>query len=223
MKSNLIDKIFYINLRQDESRKKFIESQISKLNIQVERFAGITPSIKEITEGKLKKYYDKASSPLKNHFLHKSEHKRVLGVFGVYLSHYAIHKKAFYEDIGNYVVLEDDCLLHEDWIEKLNTFMRNEHTWDIVRSLYHPKFKHITKFNSCHCNSNFNQSDADCHNIFGGAHASLFNGSSKEKILEHIENEKTLHIDAVYSTTNLNVFNLYFSDLAEFSSNIPSH
>ena len=60
-------------------------------------------------------------------------------MYGCYLSHYFIHKRAAKEGWGNYLVLEDDCLLSKDWHKKLLSLIESKKLpsdWDMVRSCW---------------------------------------------------------------------------------------
>ena len=212
-------KVFYINLKKRKDRKHHMEEMLSNLNLSYERFKAICPTINEIKFGKYKNFYNKASPRFKQYINLEKYHPRGIGVFGVYLSHFNIHKS----QLGNskpYIILEDDVAITAKTLSQLNHFILNKtyKDWDIIRSMWGSK-KWINKIEGVHTESKFADQN-ETHQRFGGAHFSVFKNA--KKIMDYLSSENLIAIDALYTTSLLNVYHSKFDvNLCEFGSDIP--
>ena len=194
---------FYINLENDIERKNHMETLLTSINLNYERFNAIKPNIEEIKSGKYKLFYEKASSRIKS-FADKNEtKKRFIGIFGCYLSHFIIHKKM----IGNkepYMIIEDDIKMTKKTLFQLNKFIKDDKfsDWDIIRSTWNCK-NIISKIKGVHKESKFSE-NTSTHNYFGGSHFGVFKNA--EKISNYLVLENLMSIDSAYSTSKLNVY-----------------
>ena len=214
-------KVFYINLEKRKDRKEHMEKLLSRLNVEYTRFEAICPTYDQIKFGKYKKYFDKACKFVKN-FDNEKQNLRLCGVVGVYLSHLKIHQT----QLGNtepYLILEDDVKITENTIKELNEIISNDNLndWDIIRSTYHDdKESKIKKIVGVSRHSRF-RGIKENHDIYGGAHFSCFKDANK--IIEYFKLEDLISVDALYSTSLLNVYTkkIDVTTLGRFGSDIP--
>jgi GR25 family glycosyltransferase involved in LPS biosynthesis len=197
-----IDKVYYINLDKREDRKKFMEDQLSTINIPYERFSAICPTEEDI-EGKYKSFYSR-------YVKHEdfSTTKRI-GTFGCYLSHYFVHKKALDSDHGNYLILEDDWTINQDCIEEIKDCFDKSligQEWDMFGSFWSSHQKIVLKYKGIAFHSRFWNNRRPEHPPLGGAHFILFNKKSCSKIVNFLEVENIFGIDYVYCNDMLNVY-----------------
>ena len=102
-------------MKSSSARKDYMESQLSNFDIPYERFDAIVPTFKDLKHptGKYREFFERRywSGRMRGE-QEPTDKKYSKSIFGCYLSHYFIHKKALSGDWGNYVILEDDCLRH---------------------------------------------------------------------------------------------------------------
>ena len=93
-------------------------------------------------------------------------------------------------------------------LSQLNDFILNEKykDWDIIRSLWGSTNK-INKIHTVHYESKFSNQNPTS-NLFGGAHFGVFRNA--KKIVNYMSSENLIAIDAVYSTSLLNVYHSKF-------------
>ena len=104
-----ISKIYIINLKKRTDRWKDCLIQLKKYNIEnYERFEAIRPDLKKIDPIQYSK----------NNL--KMDEKYIIGALGCKLSHIEIIKNAKKNSYKQILILEDDFLLCENFIEKYN-------------------------------------------------------------------------------------------------------
>ena len=152
-----------------------------------------------------------------------------LGTLGCYMSHYLLLKKIYSEhsDLKTALILEDDVKIHAKTIESVKWMMDHDlpEDWDIIRSTWSSS-QHLSPINYCHPLSNFFEPEMlkrflprmmnikyDCraccpvmNTFYGGTHFQIINISSIPKIIEYLDSEALLPIDALYTTHAINVY-----------------
>lgn len=217
--------IYYINLDHRIDRRSFMEAQLKQNGLPYKRFSAIEPDVESLisTEGTYHEFYRRATPRFKSYVSDKRLHKRAIGVFGCYISHFMIHKQMVDKNIGDYMIIEDDCSVSPEALSILfNTLSdgRIADDWDIIRNCSKSTTT-VQKFTGSHHESIHGQS-AVPHNYHGGTHFSLFRGSSAGKVLDYLRNDVVLAIDAAYSTHMLNVYHGDFGlHTADFGTDIP--
>ena len=200
-------KVFYINLEKCKDRKVHMEEMLSKLNLDYERFDAICPTINEIKFGKYKKFYERAVPRFKKYVKLERFHPRATGVFGCYLSHLSIHESQL-SNPEPYIILEDDIKLTKKTFSLYNDFISNKayKDWDIIRSIWGPN-QEVVKIKGVHRDSKFSEKH-ETHDLYGGAHFGVFRNA--KKIVNYLSSENVTEIDALYSTSLLNVYHSKF-------------
>lgn len=202
-----------------------MEAQLAKVDLPYDRFKAISPSKESLTEkeGEYYSFYLRALDRIKAYVSSEQKLSRGLGVFGCYLSHYFIHRRALEENWGNYLILEDDCQLNRGWLEKLNQYLSQGKIpidWDIIRSCLNSTDR-VKKLKRCNSQSKFAAKLINTR-YSGGTYFQLCKSSSCQKIIDYLESDFVYNIDAVYSTNRLNV---YHSKLCishgDFGTDIP--
>tara|TARA_R110000824_G_scaffold242332_1_gene431007 strand:- start:1405 stop:2043 length:639 start_codon:yes stop_codon:yes gene_type:complete len=209
-----------------------MENQLKPLNIPYERFGAIRPPVESLVEetGEYHSYFLRSTKWVKN--MHKQErtHPRLVGVVGVYLSNYFIHKRAVNEGWGNYLILEDDCDLNGVGIDLVNKHLTEEtipSNWDMVRSLCGSPHSTVEKFITNNKSSKFPTSPDGApdrrNNRAGGAHFTLCKGSSSRKIVTFLEEDLVYNIDGVYASKELNIYHTKcgVANRSPFGTDIP--
>jgi len=232
----MIDHIYYINLKYRENKKIFMEHQLSNIGIPYSRFEAIRPTEESIKEGgeyhsfyKRNKFYESkvcvGESYIPNHYYH--------GTLGCYLSHYLLLKEIAKSSFSNVLVLEDDCDLSGDkTLTELQNALCNyliPDDWDIVRSIWSSN-KELNKIKHCHPLSlklkkahtcdllkdiyqkySYNATENPViHSLYGGTHFQLIKQQSAQKIIDHLDSDVILPIDAMYTTNAINVYHSKF-------------
>jgi GR25 family glycosyltransferase involved in LPS biosynthesis len=157
--NSFIDKVYYINLDENEDRKERIEKQFENHNItNYERFSAIKPIFNpiynsEYIEQEIDKWLNEDINLLsdiilnysteyvkdfnKNYIKQKHPINRknyILGALGCKLSYLEIFKKS--EKYDNILILEDDAILHNIFNEHINILNENlkkiEYNYDII-------------------------------------------------------------------------------------------
>ena len=159
-----------------------------------------------------------------------------LGTLGCYLSHRELlsninkiykHKNSQQSFMNYILILEDDCYFDIETIKDLNeTILELSGDWDIIRSTWTAPSK-IEKINYSHplsfghgihmhkeiyakIKKISTESPSVCpilHTFSGGTHFQAINVNSIPKILDYLESQPLLPIDALYTTDKLNVYN----------------
>ena len=195
-----------------------MEKMLSNLNLDYDRFEAICPTINEIKFGIYKKFYDKACSRFKKYVNNEVTHPRAIGVFGCYLSHLIIHESQL-ENNNPYMILEDDVKFTTDSLVQLEKITSNYEDWDIVRGGFGRRRSGPKQFNGVHVESMFSNS-FKTHKIYGGSHFCVFKNA--KKIVDFMDSENVLAIDALYSNCVLNVYYQRMGiRVGEFGTDIP--
>ena len=109
---NNIDKIYIINLKHRTDRWEKCLEQLNKYNItNFERFDAICPDINNIDKSQYKNFNDKSK-------------KYLTGAMGCKLSHYNVIQNAKKQNYNQVLILEDDFLLCQNFIEKYNELIK---------------------------------------------------------------------------------------------------
>ena len=232
----MIDHIYYINLEARKNKKLFMEHQLSHIGIPYSRFEAIRPTEDSIKKGgeyhsfHKRNRFDKAKICMGESYIPSNYH---YGTLGCYLSHYFLLKEIAKSSFSNVLVLEDDCDLSNGnaLTELQNAFYDYiiPDDWDIVRSVWSSK-KELNKINYCHplsrkfkkshvCNliSDINdkylnnpKTNPTIHSLYGGTHFQLINQQSAQKIIDYLDSDIILPIDAMYTTDAVNVYHAKF-------------
>ncbi len=232
----MIDYIYYINLKERGAKKLFMEHQLSNIGISYSRFEAIRPTEESMKKrGEHYSFYkrnrfDKAKVCMGESYIPSNYH---YGTLGCYLSHYFLLKEIAKSSFSNVLVLEDDCDLSNG---KALTEIQNAFydylipdDWDIVRSTWSSK-EELNKINYCHplsrkfkkthtCNLlrdinykylNNKSQNPIVHTLYGGTHFQLINQQSAQKIIDYLDSDIILPIDAMYTTDAVNVYHAKF-------------
>ena len=202
-----IAKIYYINLDKRKDRREFMEKRLSTIDIPYERFSAISPTTEDLT-GKYKKFYDRMDSWINSE---DHSHRKLLGTLGAYLSHYFIHKKALESSHGNYSILEDDWTINSEAIDMVTKSFSQGLVgadWDVFGSFWSSHRNMVIKHRGTIFTSRF-YSERPCRPL-GGAHFMLINKKSTSKIINFLDCENVLNIDAVFHN---DIFNIYHQNL----------
>ena len=138
----MISKIYYINLDRRPDRNENIKNEINKINFNgpVERIPavnGIELDIHNLSD-ELIKPEGKKDAMDKNGGLY---YIMTPGAIGCALSHYNVATKIIEEmsDTDYVLILEDDVILEDDFMNKLNKYMQEMPPFDILLIGYHMK------------------------------------------------------------------------------------
>lgn len=232
----MIDFIYYINSKKRKDRKQFMENQLLNIDIPYSRFEAIVPTEKSISKDG--EYYSFLTRNMfkEEHSLmgiEKIPPNYFRGTLGCYLSHYFLLKKIAKSNFNNTLVIEDDCNLNcgKSLIELKKAFTDKKipNNWDIIRSTWSSQ-KNIRKINYCHpLSEKFKQSQIHSllksvhekysinkfqnplmYSLYGGTHFQVINKHSCQKIINYLDSNVILPIDALYTTNFLNVYHAKF-------------
>lgn len=138
----MISKIYYINLDRRPDRNEHIKKEISKINFlgDVERIPAVDGTkldIANLSEDLITKE-GKADALNKDAGLYYIMTK---GAIGCALSHHNLATKIIEEMTDNdYVlILEDDVVMEDNFLDKLNKYLKEMPTFDILLIGYHMK------------------------------------------------------------------------------------
>lgn len=121
---NFFDKIFYINLDERTDRKKVVEEELAKYEIQAERFSAVSLT-KEENEDFVKRgciFYDEARP------------EYAPRIKSCTLSHLTVLLRAKLMRYNNVLILEDDITFDENILEELKLAiedLKQQPTWDM--------------------------------------------------------------------------------------------
>ena len=209
-------KFYYINLASSKERNDHMIQLAKKVGLEFIRFEAVAPTFSSLLIGQHTSFYRKSCNHFKDYINNKDQRivRRGRGVFGVYMSHYFLHK---YHEITSpeekYIIMEDDINFNKSTFKKIiNTSNSSENKgWDIFRSVWRksqegkiliPRDKTFV-IKGVHLESKYASTTPIKHSYYGGAHFSIFNKSSS--IINYLEDESVYAIDAVYSTEKLKV------------------
>lgn len=228
--TNLISKIYYINLDKRVDRKKFMETQLSEFDIPYERFPAVLVERDELLnkDGKYHDYYLRCSPRDALNFKSAIEtgvrFSNVRGLIGGCISATTLYEKLLTESYdSNILILEDDCVLKTGWYEILEEFF-DEYTdfvenWDMLRCVWSQKNrKYVSKWSRDHKETK--RAKGKTTHIYGGAHFTLINKNSIQKIYDYLISDYCLSIDGLYGTTQLNVYHAKFNGKVDY---LPGH
>lgn len=232
----MIDYIYYINLKARKNKKLFMEHQLSNIGIPYSRFEAVRPTEDSIKKGGehyssyKRNRFEKAKVCMGESYISNNYYR---GTLGCYLSHYLLLKEIAKSSFCNVLVLEDDCDLSSGKaLTELQDSFYNKvipDDWDIIRSTWSSQ-KELNKINYCHplsrkfkksntCDllsevngkySNNKNNNPIIHSLYGGTHFQLINQKSAQKIIDYLDSDVMLPIDAMYTTNALNVYHAKF-------------
>lgn len=194
--------VFYINLDHRVDRREHMENMLTRLNLDYTRVPAVKPTIDYLRSEEFASMYKKSSEWLKQRVYHKTLHVKVCGMYGAYLSQYKAHKMMENKE-GLYIILEDDVVMTENTQPRLNAIINDTkyNDWDIIRSLW-DSTDDIERITGVNMNSKYKTKDS--HNLYGGAHFSVFNNANR--MIKFLDDENIYSPDGVYSTDRLNVY-----------------
>jgi len=201
-----IDKIVYINLDKRGDRRRKIEKVLSRLNVPFERFAAISPTWEDVSEGG--KYFDlfnRCDARLKR------ERNSIRGRIGCWLS----HKTIIDQNIGNdspVLIVEDDVdFAQEDLDRFLSRVSLLPEDWDIFRVCWKYTWRGRKDFISEHSKLGNLRKIADYvfavkkdRQMLGGSHFVLCRNF--EKISKIFDGEPIIEADISYTTRGMNSY-----------------
>jgi glycosyl transferase family 25 len=181
--------IFIISLPQETERRSWMQAQMDRLGLPFTWF--------DATDGR---QTDVLSHPIYNKLKRRLFFGTDLkgGELGCLLSHKAAYQKLVDENLSMAVILEDDCVLGDDFPKVLQALEHHTDKFDIIRFLGSPK---VMKRGG---RKVFNIIDeyfaVRMPTAPGGAHATLLTKSGAEKILKHL-NKTAFPIDTLLGRT----------------------
>lgn len=208
-------RFYFINLWGSKERRDHMFKLSQDLGLEFIRFEAVKPTLRSLRIGEHTLFSRKSCDRFHN-FINSSDpviRRRGIGVFGVYISHYFLHKyhdSMFPEE--KYVIMEDDIKFDNSTLEKIDKISKSPEykDWEIIRSVWakSPQMPQIPLGKSfvmkgVHRESKYAYDASVTHTYFGGAHFSLFRNSTT--IIKHLEDESLHAIDAVYSTDRVKV------------------
>jgi len=207
----LLGPIYYINMKSRKDRKKTMEHNFKRLNLDFTRFVAFTPNENNYTD-----FYHEYSNLDFSMFYNYKNCQWKKGTIGCFMSHYLILKEL--EQIQNpkkyYLILEDDCIPSLNHILASLEFAEKFEDLDILRlNSFNNIIKEISEF-GWKINKNhvyFNNKDKESIKIDGGTHYVLIKHNKIKKILDFMESGIIFFIDGMYNTIKLNSYWLNFS------------
>lgn len=133
MTKQKIPPIFIINLLRDIDKKSHIMAMLKPLNVNYQFFEAVDG--KQLTQLEIAKIYDQKKA--------KKLRKRdlVVGELGCSLSHLGIYKKMIAEGIERAIILEDDAVLEDGFLQVINEIESFPNDWELVLLGYgNPKY-----------------------------------------------------------------------------------
>ena len=121
---SLLPKIFFLNLPQHENRLLNITSQFNVLGVHAHRIEAIHGA--SLSQSQVDEIFDN-SLALKKRGLVLSR-----GEIGCALSHRNVWEKIIDQDLAYAVILEDDVLIHKDFLDISNIVSEAPRDWDII-------------------------------------------------------------------------------------------
>ena len=191
-----IDKIYIINLKERTDRWKKCIEQLNKYNItNYERFDAIKPDLNKINPIQ----YSKNNLKLGK--------KYIIGTMGCKLSHYKIIIESRKNKYKQILILEDDFLLTNNFIEKFSQILNNMNTHKIHYDMLYLGFSIVRK------NPYIDTEIENLKKIKNGhtTHAYILNNTFYDNIINEI---MTCHceIDVCYANLqkkNNNIYGIY--------------
>jgi glycosyl transferase family 25 len=118
--------VFVINLAKDAERRSAMQHRLNAIGLRFTFFEAING--KDLTEedcefydaGRRRRYFGRDMTP---------------GELGVLLSHSHIYEKIVQENIETALVLEDDVVFEDDFLDVLRALLTTKTRWDIIRFL----------------------------------------------------------------------------------------
>ena len=117
--------VYVISLLRAESRRLSIARRLQSLGISFEFVDAVDGA-----ELDLSKYADRLDERLMR--LH-NKHQLTCGEIGCFLSHYQLWERMIVKNTAYAVILEDDVILQDDFMEVINALPSIGWYWDVVR------------------------------------------------------------------------------------------
>jgi glycosyl transferase family 25 len=115
--------IIVINLKQDVSKREIISKNLNLLGLEFSFFEAVNG--KELTDREFNNVYNFKNSLIqKRKVLSRSE-------IGCALSHFEVYQKMIDNNVDKIILLEDDAIIGQDFIEALNIVSLLPKNWEI--------------------------------------------------------------------------------------------
>jgi len=196
-----IDKIYIINLKDRIDRWNDSLVQLNKYNIEnYERFDAIRPDLKKIDPIHYKK----------NNL--KINEKYIIGALGCKLSHIEIIKNAKKKNYKQILILEDDFLFCENFIEKYNKIYSNIQKGEINIDMMYLGFSIVRKNPFIDTLIDNFKKVTNVHTT----HAYIINNNFYDTIIKELEN-CYCEIDVCYANCQkkYNIYGIYPSLISQ--------
>jgi len=116
--------VWLINLDRDHERREKMEQQLAELGLSYERFSAIYG----------KDHIDELSKRVDDSAYMRNMGQPILpGKMGVYASHIAVWEEFIASGKDVALILEDDVVFHDDFLESLDVALANSTEWDTIR------------------------------------------------------------------------------------------
>jgi len=169
--------IVVINLAKDKDRRKRISEELTDKNLEFTFFDAVYGAA--IPEGEIQKYYNKENSII------NSVKPLSKGELGATLSHLKIYQEMLDNEIERMIILEDDAVLTDDFLEALELIDELPSNWEVFLLGYSSNRKYPCMFKVKEKN-NFKIGISP--NVRGGAFCYAINTRGAKRMLKHKEN-----------------------------------
>jgi GR25 family glycosyltransferase involved in LPS biosynthesis len=191
-------KIVYINLRDRIDRKKKFEKFYENQDFEPERYAAKRTNLDNFS-------YDHPELTISEYVKNSSNERWVNGTLGCYDSHYSILKENEHHNNCMFlVILEDDCIISKEDLNKCLEFLHKNPNIDILRincwlDIPTNPFKIDT------INRHSRYYDGNSTKYFdGGTHCCIYHTKKIPHIINFLQKENVFQIDAVFSNKIIN-------------------
>ena len=190
-------KIIYINLDDRTDRRKTFENFYKNEEISPIRFSAKKTSLYNFKR-------DHPELTISNTLTTSNNIRWVNGTLGCYESHYTILKNHVNDNNAFLVVLEDDCTIKTQDLNKCLNLLQNNQNIDILRIncwLPIPYNPYLIERNNRHSK----YFDGGERKYFdGGTHCCIYHIKNIPKVLKFMKNENVFQVDALFSNNVIN-------------------
>ncbi len=167
--------IFIINLLRDVDKKNHIIKILKPLNLSYEFFEAVDG--KQLSESAINKIYDSKAAKKEN------GKDLTVGEIGCSLSHLGIYKQMLAEDIKQAIILEDDAIIEDGFLQVISEINHFPKDWELVLLGYQNHTKYDCKIKQTKINNLPNYCIYCSISTLHGAYGYIINQQGAEKML----------------------------------------
>lgn len=217
-----LNKIYYINLDNRLDRKQYMETMLSNLNVEYERFSAFKPILENFRKKNTFESSFVKRDNLKEKLFNPNYQAQLLGMIGCLGSYIQLLEKIHSQNPppNQYIIiLEDDAFITQNTLNQIYSTLNDTHFEIDILRINPTFFPNATKLNAVQRIKKYVFKITKNTHYCGGTHINIIPTHKINKILSYLKASQTMPIDSLFSFNYIHSYFLFIFD--ENSINLP--